>query len=249
MIDLRKYFVDNIHKNSYFSYKFAKLVYENYVNEYTKFDDEEIILEFKKLIYPYNGNYKECKSDDEKFIYICFYLSCNNYYIEEFPNFMNKPTNRWDLSYDLIRNEILKKGGYNGIVPWCDRRLYVDSLHILKKNFIDIPNDINETIKYISTRNAKFQEMTKDEQLKEICNCIEYFLKGKVEFSKLDYSNSCGFLNDDIVKKFRNTLECFRHASKDSIKERESYTVEQKKFMVEYGILILNCINNEKNNE
>ena len=124
--------------------------------------------------------------------------------------------------------------------------MYVDSLHILKKNFIDIPNDINETIKYISTRNAKFQEMTKDEQLKEICNCIEYFLKGKVRFSKLDYSNSCGFLNDDIVKKFRNTLECFRHASKDSIKERESYSVEQKKFMVEYGILILDCINNEK---
>ena len=106
--------------------------------------------------------------------------------------------------------------------------MYVDSLHVLKRNSIDIPNDINKIIKYISTRNAKFQEMTQDEQLKEICNCIEYFLKEKAGFSKLDYNNSCGFLNNDIVKKFRNTLECFRHASMDSIKERESYTVEQK---------------------
>jgi len=153
------------------------------------------------------------------------------------------------MEYDIIRNEILKKGGYNGIVPWSDRRLYVDSLHILKKSPNYLPDDINEAIKYISTRNAIFQEMTQDEQLKEICNCIEYFLKEKTGFSKLDYSNSCCFLNDDIVKNFRKTLECFRHASKDSIKERESYTIEQKEFMVEFGILILNCINNEKNNE
>ena len=248
-IDLRKYFVDNIHKNSYFDYKYSKLLYDNFVNEYNMFDDEEIVSVFKKLIYPYNGNYKNCKIDDEKFIYICFYLSCNKYYIEEFPNFIDKPTDRWNLSYDIIRNEILKKGGYNGIVPWSDRRLYVDSLHILKKSPNYLPDDINEAIKYISTRNAIFQEMTQDEQLKEICNCIEYFLKEKTGFSKLDYSNSCGFLNDDIVKNFRKTLECFRHASKDSIKERESYTIEQKEFMVEFGILILNCINNEKNNE
>lgn len=68
--------------------------------------------------------------------------------------------------------------------------------------------------------------MTQDEQLKEICNCIEYFLKEKAGFWKLNYSNSCGFLNNDIARKFRNTLECFEHASNESIKERESYTIE-----------------------
>lgn len=48
--------------------------------------------------------------------------------------------------------------------------------------------------------------MTQDEQLKEICNCIECFLTEKAGISKLDYSNSCGSLNDDIVtiqKHFR----------------------------------------------
>lgn len=88
--------------------------------------------------------------------------------------------------------------------------------------------------------------MPQDEQLKEICNCIEYFLKNKNGFLKLDYNNSCGYLSDELVKKYRNTLECFRHASKESIKERERYNNLQKEFLIEYGILILNYIKKEK---
>ena len=247
-IDLRKYFEDNVEKNQYYNYKFNDLIVLNSVDKYLKFDDKEIISTFKDLIYPYNENYKECKEDDEKFIYICFYLYSNNYYIKEFPEFIDRPTDRWNLSYDLIRNEIIEKYGYNGKVAWSDRIVFVNNLHIVKRDYNYIPDDINKLLKYISTRSAEFQEMSQNEKLESICNCIENLLKINDSFQKFDYKNTCGYLTDDIVRKFRNKLECFRHATESALKERCQYSKEQKEFMIEYGILILCYIKKEVDN-
>ncbi len=239
MIDLRKHFVDNIANYEYYSYKFGDYLIDYEMDEYKLYDDSDVIKEFKNLLYPYNKSYPV---EEEMFIYLCFYLYSSGYLIENFPNFLDRPTDRWNLSYDKIRNSITSRDGYNGAVAWADRRIFIDNMKIEKTRSANISYDLDNMIKNISTRNASFQEMTLDERLKEICNCIEYILKQNGNFKVIDYSNSCEYLTDDIVKKYRNKLECFRHATADSLHERASYSDFQKEFLINYGILILNYI-------
>lgn len=239
MINLRKEFVDNLEKYDYYYYKFNNYLYDNEMNDYILFDISEIITEFKKLLYPYNN---DSSIEDEMFIYLCFYLYINGYYIVEFPNFWERPTDRWDLSYNKIRSSIIATDGYYGRVAWEDRRIFVNNLTIKKNKSIYISEKIDIMIKNISTRNASFEEMAIDEKLKEICNCIEYLLKKNGNFDNIDYSFSCGYLTNEIVKQFRNKLECFRHATIESLKERENYTETQKLFLIDYGIVIISYI-------
>lgn len=58
----------------------------------------------------------------------------------------------------------------------------------------------------------------------------------------IDYSDSCDYLSDDIVKKFRNKLECFRHSTKEDLETRENFTQEQKQFLINFGLLIIDFL-------
>lgn len=115
---------------------------------------------------------------------------------------------------------------------------------------VTVIEELEELIQKISTRNAQFYQMALDEKLKEIGNLIEYLLKKDNKFITLNYEyRSSGFIKESDVKNLRKKVQCFRHSSKKSIDERNTYTDEQKKFMVEYGIIICNLIYNEfKNN-
>lgn len=115
---------------------------------------------------------------------------------------------------------------------------------------ITVIEELEEVIQKISTRNAQFHQMAIDEKLKEIGNLIEYLLKKDKKFITLNYEYiSSGFIKESDVKNLRKKVQCFRHSSQESIDERNAYTDEQKKFIVEYGIIICNLIYNElKNN-
>lgn len=118
----------------------------------------------------------------------------------------------------------------------------------ISKSFID--DDLNEKIIMISTRNAKFEQMTVDEKLKEISNLIEFLLKENGKFIDINFEdNSLSYLNNELVKKYRKTTQCFRHSSKESIIEREFFNIQQKKFMIDFGVTITNFIYNELNKE
>lgn len=127
---------------------------------------------------------------------------------------------------------------------------YIDKFekNATDKSFID--EELNEKIKMISTRNARFEQMTIDERLKEISNLIEYLLKENGKFKDVNYEeNSLSFLNDETVRKYRKTTQCFRHSSKESIIERKSFNIKQKKFMVDLGVTITNYIYSELNKD
>lgn len=116
----------------------------------------------------------------------------------------------------------------------------------MDKSFID--EELNEKIKMISTRNARFEQMTIDERLKEISNLIEYLLKENGKFKEINFEdNSLSYLNKELVRKYRKTTQCFRHSSKESIIERESFNIQQKKFMIDLGVTISNFIYYELN--
>ena len=110
-------------------------------------------------------------------------------------------------------------------------------------------DDVATTLKMVSTRSAEFNNMTLDEKLEAICNSIEYLLKPQKKSDKfivLDYTDTEGYLSDEIVKGYRNKLECFRHSTQEDINKRREYSDFQKDFFINYGLVILDYINKKK---
>ena len=209
MIELRTYFCENFHKNEYYIHNFQDLLtWKGISDKLWIYDEQDAIDKFKELIQPYNRtNPMIDTQNDNYFIYLCNYLYDVGYYIEEFPKFLERPTDRWDLSYDKIRKKIIARDGYNGKVAWATRSEFVDSLKFIKKSDFDISNEVAATLKIVSTRSAEFNTMTLNEKLEAICNSIEYLLKpGKKsdKFIILDYSDTEGYLSDDLLKGYRN---------------------------------------------
>lgn len=131
-----------------------------------------------------------------------------------------------------------------GTVRYAARRVYVTNLTFeVKTSHIEVDESIDQKFFEISTRNASFNSMSLDEKLSEIANLTENLLKKNGKYVELDYSKICfEYISDDEVKSFRKKLYCFRHSSDEAIQERESYSDEQKNFMVDYGLTIVKVI-------
>ena len=68
-------------------------------------------------------------------------------------------------------------------------------------------------------------------------------LKKNGKFVTPDYSIiSFDYISDTIVTSYRKKLHCFRHATKEAIKERGTYTEEQKNFFIDYGLTLIKVI-------
>jgi autonomous glycyl radical cofactor GrcA len=124
-----------------------------------------------------------------------------------------------------------------------DIKREVEELTKDNRENVVVTEALDELIQKISTRNARFNEMAPDEKLKEIGNLIENLLKKDGRFIVLNYEDiSLGFIKDINIKEYRRHIQCFRHSSEESISERDGYNEKQKRFMVEYGIVICNLI-------
>lgn len=250
MVELRAYFCQTYYKHEYYANMFQDLLtWRDSGDEFWIYDEQDAIDKFKELIQPYNPNNPIIDTvNDNDFIYLCNYLNDIGYYIEEFPNFLERPTERWNLSYDKIRKKIIERDGYSGKVAWADRSVFVENLKFIKKNKQKVSDDVAKTLKIVSTRGAEFNNMSLDEKLEAICNSIEYLLKTNKKSNKfivLDYTDTD--LSDDIVKGYRNKLECFRHSTKEDIDKRANYTDSQKDFFINYGLVIIDYINKKIN--
>lgn len=124
-----------------------------------------------------------------------------------------------------------------------DLKNEIEDLKIISSNDVEINNNLDEIIKEISTRGARFQKMTDDEKLKELSNLIEYLLKDKKAFRTLNFKEyTRNFLSDDDIKKYREELNDFRHSSKLSIDKRTQIKPYEKHFLINFGITIVNHI-------
>lgn len=255
-MDLKDFYIQNIQKDEY-HYRFCTSI-ENVNKIYNIFsgyeevgdykfevyDAEEAITKFRELCQPdvdFSGSENKCW-----FYLISYYLYKIGYEIKEFPRVLARPpVNPSDFTYGEIRNKIIAKGDDdNGTVRYIVRRKFVASLIFEQKSsYVDIDESINQKFVEISNRQASFNNMSTDEKLAEIANLIENLIKKNGKFLALDYTTICfDYISNDIVTNYRKKMHCFRHATDDSIAERNIYSEEQKSFFVDYGLTIVKVI-------
>lgn len=251
MIDLLKFYEDNIKEEEYYYQFYNELITYTkkqerlgIVDNFELFDDVDIIEKFKYLCQPNTDIYSSYNR--RLFYFICFYLFKNGYTIKEFPHLLKRPPYKPD---EFTSNEIksklvlLGKQRADGIVPYAERRLLIGNLTFEKDSALEVEKNIDALFEKISTRHASFTLMSKDERLKEIANLIEYMLFKDDKFKELDYSSiTFEYITNDLIKSYRKKLQCFRHSSGKSIEERKEFTTEQKNFMIDYGITIIKVI-------
>ena len=255
-MDLREFYLQNIKEDEY-HYRFYDDI-ENVNKEYNIFtgyeevndfefkvyDIEEAILKFKEWCQPEASFYK--RENKCWFYLLTYYLHKTGYEIKEFPRVLARPpVEPSDFTYGEIRNRIIAQGGDdNGTVRYATRRAFIANLTFeLKSNHIEITDSINQKFIEISNRQSSFTNMSTDEKLAEIANLIENILKKDGKFLAIDYSLVCfDYINEETVKGYRHKLQCFRHSSDESIRERASFSDEQKSFLIDYGLVIIKVI-------
>ena len=255
-MDLRTFYLENISDQEYY-YTFYDLIkninepeevfgeileYHNY--KFLLDTEEDIIEKFRNLCLPERENYT---SEMECWFYIIsFYLNKCGYIIKEFPRVLqHPPATRYDFVNIQIRQKLIEEGRtINSKVPYAERRKLVKELTFEKKDFhVELTDAMEKNFKKISNRDASFASMSIDERLAEIANLTEYKLKRNGKFVTLDYSQICfDFINDKMVTDLRKKLQCYRHSSQETLKEREQYTEEQKSFFIDYGLTVLKAI-------
>ena len=246
MINLVKYYIDHIESDGYYNGKFGL----NIINDINDseivdvFDAKDAFSLLKDLSEPYN---EEDKSKNALFILVCFYLHHNGYSISIFPDALSRPVSRYNFSYKEIRNQVIReKPGFACAVPWDARRSLIGELKLIQRdNTASLHNSAKDLIRSISTGDRLFAEMSQDEKLENISNSIEYLLKKNNKFKSIDKNSSFGLIGNDEVKAYRNVLNCFRHAHEDALKERSKYSIQQKDYLINYGITIINALDSK----
>jgi hypothetical protein len=231
MIDLSSYY--NKHHSGYYD-KFAKEVAGV---TYVLSDAREIVETFKTMCKPPETSYTQ---HEAHFILICFWLYKNGYSLAEFPNLLSRPVSLYEFGYEDIRKYLMKRDGYPGKVSWQDRRDLCDALN-LKSNgkFQAVPDEVDDTIRIISTRGADFDSMELDEKLSTLNNLLENLLKSNGKFISLDYKSIFfGYFTENQVIDFRKKTHCFRHGDQQAIQDRKKYSKKEKELMIDLGIFI-----------
>lgn len=85
--------------------------------------------------------------------------------------------------------------------------------------------------------------MSLDEKLEQIRNVFSYI--GKTENGKYINLNidviSKGYVTKQQLLDYQNELQCFRHGEKDMVEKRKNYTDEQKMFLIDFGLMLINA--------
>ena len=238
MIDTLKFYRANLNSSSFYRRHNSRLSAIN-DEKFLYEDKQELIERFRSICKPPEVQYDQ---NNNEFILLCFWLNKNGFTINEFPNVLSRPTSLQAFAYEDIRKYIQSKRGPSDKVQWSERRELCDSITITSNSTFQLmPNDIEDKIKLVSTRGAEFDEMSVEEKLQNLNNLIENLLKptSAGKYLALNYDEIFyGFITEEDVKKFRKRTQVFRHATEDSLKERDSIPAPEKKYLSEMGVFI-----------
>lgn len=256
MIDLRTYYLSNIVENDYY-HRFYKLIkdinttynifageqiLEDYVFEV--FDENEAIDKFRLLCQPdSDSNSKEAKC---WFILVAYFLNSRGYSIAQFPHVLRRPPDEpSDFTYGEIRKKAFLLGLNDGNkIRYAIRRQIVAEMEFVRESTaVAIEDDLDQKVQLISVRNASFDDMSLDEKLREIANLIENLLKLNGKYTQPDFFKVMfDYVDNDTVKQLRKQLQCFRHSTEEMLNERAAFSIEQKNFLVDFGVTICKAI-------
>lgn len=260
MINIRKYFLENITDKEY------HFIFKNYIhigvnfflnNAYEFWDDKAIIERFKELCEP-KKEYRFSEYERILFYLITYYLYKEGYVIKEFPMLFERPPRDMNkFVVEKIKNKIrvLENKKPEDIVRWQERRDFVESMQIIKckkEINIEIETETKELLQKLSTR--EFEKKNNDEKLVAISEGIEHILKENKKYLELDFEKfEIIGINNENIKNFRKIIHCFRHATNESLIERKNFSEKEKEIFINFGLVIINAIhyikhkNNEKN--
>jgi hypothetical protein len=248
MIDTLKFFKANYDSKSYYS-KFHSQLASIHDEQFVYSDRQEVIERFRHICKPPEI---EFENNNNEFLLLAFWLNKNMYVIKEFPNLLSRPSSLYNFAYNDFRKYIRKERGVDGDVLWSERRELCDNLSITSNaSYQLLPDDMEEKIRLISTRNAEFDGMAVDEKLQNLNNLIENLLKprSKGSYLSIDYDDVFfGFISEGDVKQFRKRTQPFRHATEDTLRERASIPESEKKLLAELGVFIAVHLHNHLSN-
>ena len=208
-------------------------------------DDKQVINEWKTCLYPSSISLvSKIEFEKAKYYLLSYYLWCEGYFIKEFPSELEATLGLENFADRVLYKATANRYGRdtNGNVKWEHRRLLIDSLSVMKKDtIITIEEEVDELIKNISTRSAKFEHMATDEKLENIRNAYDHIIKLYGGFDKIDYLKLfMSFIEESNLKNYSKRLHAFRHGDAMALVERAVYTDQEKKYMIEFGIIVLN---------
>ena len=109
--------------------------------------------------------------------------------------------------------------------------------------FIHLNESSEQILKSVSTRDSRFINMTLDEKLENINQALENVLKINGKYIDIDSEEwFCNVVSEENIKDYRKLTHCFRHGEGSSLAERKGYSENQKIFLINFGITILNAI-------
>lgn len=255
MINLIEYYKENFPKNqnSSYDYNYFKDIEKHPKNlsmlekELTYYDDKQIINEWRNLLYPSNDRFVvDIIYKKSKYYYLSYYLMNEKYEIIEFPTELENTQGLSNFTDNTLYHATAEKYGRDdrGAVKWAHRRMFIDSLTIKKTTTtITVTNKIDFLIQEISTRGAKFNAMSSDEKLQNIRDAYEHLVSLHGGYDKIKYDELfMGYITESNLREYSRKLHCFRHGKSEALIERASFTEEQKQYMIDFGVVIINRI-------
>lgn len=215
------------------------------IGDFEYVDEEQVIESFRDLLKPkYNsggfGDYS--RMDSIEFSAIMEWLNENNFVIREFPNAIQRKMSLKSFGSDTIRSYIQSKNPGLSKVAWSDRRALIDTLTIERK-YVDssfaVEDGIDDIMKEIAMGTGSFDNQSKENKLANLNNCVEYLLKDKKKFRKVESYIFYDFLNESDVIKFRKETHVFRHHDREAIVSRNGWSERKKDFYIRMGIIIV----------
>jgi len=135
---------------------------------------------------------------------------------------------------------LLKTEFTDALSPNSDYQVVDEQFNLSEQSSAFLMQDeLQDNINKISTRNDDFSLRPVDEKIQLLNNTIENMLKRSGKFISINDDEYFKLLTNENIREFRNKTQSFRHASEESIHERELLTRLQKEFLVNYGTMIV----------
>jgi hypothetical protein len=185
--------------------------------------------------------------DDIKFLLTSFFLFNNGYQIEQFPSLLKNIKSLFETS-NFFRIQTSIKFGFEGVaggVKYEHRREFIRNLTFkkLETALSYTEEDLEVLLRKISLNDIDFKSKSLNEQLVDIRNAYENLTITTTGFDIVNFEElTFNYITSEMAKDFTKRLHAFRHAKEESLLERGGYSDEQKKFFVDFGILLLHLV-------